>query len=109
MVRNDEFRETGETTKHLAGYIDMLRKVRGISQLQMAKVIRDTTHPSYISVRLSGKKAWNLDDLDSIAPLLGYESAMGLIEAAGRWKERTDASSPSTRAVNPPPPPTASQ
>lgn len=85
MVRNDEFRETGGTTKHLAEYINALRKEKGVSQAQMAQAIRDTAHPSYVSVRLTGKKAWNLDDLDSIAPLLGYESAMDLMLAA---KER---------------------
>lgn len=90
MVRNDEFREAGETTKRLAEYIDALRRTRGVSQLQMAQAIRDTTHPSYVSVRLNGRKAWNLDDLDAIAPLLGHTSAMDLIGAARNWRKAKD-------------------
>ena len=87
MVRNDAFRETGETTKHLARFIDAARREKGVSQLTMARAIRDTTHPSYVSVRLSGRKSWSLDDLDSIAPLIGYRSAMELMAAARRSVE----------------------
>lgn len=82
MVRNDEFRPTGTSTKAIAAYIDARRRERGVTQSRMARAIRDTTHPSYVSVRLAGRKAWTLDDLDAIAPLLGHVTALDLIAAA---------------------------
>lgn len=81
MVRTADFKPTGDSTKKLARYIDALRTKRGITQKALAAAIPGS-HQSYLSVRLNGHAAWTMDDLDHIAPLLGYPDAIGLIVAA---------------------------
>ena len=79
MVRNDRLKKTGESTKLIAGFVEERRRAKSLTQKQIASALGEKTSQSYVSVRLRGKAAWTMDDLDAIAPLIDFDNAIELI------------------------------
>lgn len=78
MVRNSEFPDIGDTATEMAQIIKEMVTDRGITQEALQRAIGKKAR-SYVSYRLNGKRAWTLDELDAIAPLLGYRNGLKLI------------------------------
>lgn len=81
MVRNDQLPDIGKTATELAAYIDGLVKRKNVTQTAIGKALGNRAQ-SYVSLRLNGKRAWTLDELDKIAPLVGYPNAVLLITSS---------------------------
>ena len=79
MVRNDRLKKTGESTKLIAEFVEERRRAKSLTQKQIASALGEKTSQSYVSVRLRGKAAWTMDDLDAIAPLIDFDNAIELI------------------------------
>lgn len=71
MVRNSEMPEMGEFARAYARAVRAAVDAAGLSGSEVAR--RLGRAQSYASVRLQGRKAWTLDELDDIAHILGME------------------------------------
>lgn len=82
MVRNDRLKKTGESTKLIAEFVEERRRAKSLTQKQIASALGEKTSQSYVSVRLRGKAAWTMGDLDEIfSPQTRYFNAgLGRIE-----------------------------
>lgn len=69
--------EMGVFATAVAAAVRTAAREAGVTQVEMARVLGRAQ--SYVSVRWSGRKAWTLDELDVIAPLVGVTSALALI------------------------------
>ena len=69
MVRNEEMPPIGGFARAFAGAVRALVGSAGISGSELAR--RMGRAQSYVSLRLNGRKAWTLDELDQIASILG--------------------------------------
>lgn len=68
----------------LLGTADFIRakvEEKGLSQEQVGAIIGDRAQ-SYASLRLKGMKPWNTDELDALAPHLGFDSGVKMLLAA---------------------------
>ena len=93
MVRNDRLKKTGESTKLIAEFVEERRRAKSLTQKQIASALGEKTSQSYVSVRLRGKAAWTMDDLDAIAPLIDFDNAIELIGNLAR-KRATEENEP---------------
>ena len=102
MVRNDRLKKTGESTKLIAEFVEERRRAKSLTQKQIASALGEKTSQSYVSVRLRGKAAWTMDDLDAIAPLIDFDNAIELIGNLARKRaavgKRARAACPSVRS-----------
>lgn len=73
------------TSEKVSSYINDTMKSKGVTKMDMAKA---TEHRrSYIYDHLQNKRSWRLDDIEAIAPLFGFKSALAfLAEATGSKK-----------------------
>lgn len=69
MVRNEEVPPIGGFARVFASTVRALVNAAGISGSELAR--RMGRAQSYVSLRLNGRKAWTLDELDQIASILG--------------------------------------
>jgi len=69
VVRNEEIPEMGAFAKAVAWAVKEMTASAGISGSALAR--RLGRAQSYASVRLNGRKAWTLDELDRIADMIG--------------------------------------
>ena len=69
MVRNDEMPQLGRFARAYARAVKAAVDDAGISGSELAR--RLDRAQSYVSVRLNGRRAWTLDELDQIAAVLG--------------------------------------
>ncbi|MDE5641278.1 MAG: hypothetical protein K2I40_06205 [Bifidobacterium castoris] len=80
MVRNEELPETGKVTRQIAAAIRARMSERGLTQADVGDAIGRAQ--SYASLRIKGMKPWNVDELEILAPLLGYDNIFTLINGA---------------------------
>lgn len=75
MVRNESIPEMGEFARAVARVVKEAADAAGLSGSELARrLVAPNGNPraqSYASVRLNGRKAWTLDELDEIAGWLG--------------------------------------
>lgn len=69
MVRNEELPGVGAFAQAVAAAVKSMVDDAGISGSELGR--RLDRAQSYASLRLNGRKAWTLDELDAIASLLG--------------------------------------
>ena len=79
MVRNSEIPEVGTFSQVVARVVKARLDDAGISGSELGR--RLDRAQSYASLRLNGRKAWTLDELDRISSMLG-ETVDGLIAEA---------------------------
>ncbi|MEF2736315.1 MAG: hypothetical protein U0N15_03700 [Bifidobacterium choerinum] len=48
---------------------------------------------SYASLRIKGMKPWTIDELDKLAPILGYSDVFALVNAMRQTQDNVDAGS----------------
>ena len=80
-MRNNQFPPISKSSKEIASFIKEAALVKGVSQDDLRNILNRGAR-SYVSVRLNGLKAWDLDELDTIAPALGFVDGFELISAA---------------------------
>lgn len=93
MVRNEELPETGKVTRQIATAIRARMSERGLTQADVGDAIGRAQ--SYASLRIKGMKPWNVDELEILSPLLGYDNIFTLINSA-----RASAIAPVTAAAD---------
>ena len=79
VVRNSELPPLGGFASLFARYVKRAADEAGLSGSEIGR--RLGRAQSYASLRLNGRKAWTLDELDAIADLLGITPAE-LVERA---------------------------
>lgn len=65
----------------IGAYLDARMKDKHLTQMDIAKAI-DRKAQSYVSDRLTGKKAFLISELDIIAPMVGLPDSLALIAAS---------------------------
>lgn len=88
MVRNSELPEVGHTAKMVADYVQSLLKEKEITQEETGNIIGRAQ--SYASLRIKGLKPWSVDELDALAPHIGYGNALDLMNAVHKQKFEDD-------------------
>lgn len=71
MVRNDELPQMGAYAKAVADAVKVAVEAAGISGSGLARRLGKAQ--SYVSLRLNGRKAWNTEEVDQIAAILGTD------------------------------------
>lgn len=85
MVRKDELPETTETTEIISKYIHDELQSQQITYDDVAEQLKRAK--SYVGLRISGLKAWNLDELDILASMLKLDSAFQLVNNARAYNQ----------------------
>ena len=80
MVRNEQLEPTSDATKIIAQFVKEQITQQGHTVEEVAKKLGRAK--SYASIRLSGLKPFSIDDLATIATMLGYTSMFTLISDA---------------------------
>jgi predicted XRE-type DNA-binding protein len=91
MVRNSELPEIGHTAKSMADFVRRLIDQKNMTQEEVGTIIDRAQ--SYASLRIKGLKSWTIDELDVLAPHLGYVDGLDLMLASKN--EETPADAPS--------------
>ena len=82
MVRNNELKPLGDISKKIALEVRNLAESKGLSQEEIGKIVGRSQ--SYTSLRIKGMKSWTVEELDKLAPKLGYRDAIELMNVAAR-------------------------
>lgn len=80
MVRNNELKPVGTISKQIARKVRELAEQEQLSQEDLGRIIGRSQ--SYTSLRVKGMKSWTIEELDKLAPELGYNDAIELMNAA---------------------------
>lgn len=80
MVRNNELKPVGTISKQIARKVRELAEQEQLSQEDLGRIIGRSQ--SYTSLRVKGMKSWTIEELDKLAPQLGYNDAIELMDAA---------------------------
>ncbi len=80
MVRKEDLPETTEATTIIATYVHDALQSKQITYDDIAKRLKRAR--SYVGLRVSGLKPWNLDELDILADMFGLDSAFQLVNNA---------------------------
>lgn len=91
MVRNEELPATGQATKQLALSIRQALEAKGVTQGEVGKIIGRAQ--SYASLRIKGLKPWTIDELDKLAPVMGYADVFALVNAMRQTRINADVDS----------------
>ena len=91
MVRNEELPATGQATKQLALSICQALEAKGVTQGEVGKIIGRAQ--SYASLRIKGLKPWTIDELDKLAPVMGYADVFALVNAMRQTRINADVDS----------------
>ena len=91
MVRNEELPDTGQATKQLALSVRQALEAKGVTQGEVGRIIGRAQ--SYASLRIKGMKPWTIDELDKLAPILGYDDVFALVNAMRQTQVNVDAGS----------------
>lgn len=89
MVRNEELPDTGHATKQLALSVRQALEAKGVTQEEVGRIIGRAQ--SYASLRIKGLKPWTIDELDKLAPILGYNDVFALVNAMRQTQVNVDA------------------
>lgn len=76
--------KAGHLDKVVSAYIRSAMKQKHITQADISNRIGRNAQ-SYVSNRLNGKYSWSINDLDTIAPMLGLPDALSLISTAAGY------------------------
>ncbi len=76
--------KAGHLDKVVSAYIRSVMKQKHITQADISNRIGRNAQ-SYVSNRLNGKYSWSINDLDTIAPMLGLPDALSLISTAAGY------------------------
>ena len=90
MVRNEELPDTGQATKQLALSVRQALEAKGVTQGEVGRIIGRAQ--SYASLRIKGLKPWTIDELDRLAPILGYSDVFMLVNAMRQAHVNVDGS-----------------
>lgn len=88
MVRNEELPDTGHATKQLALSVRQALEAKGVTQEEVGRIIGRAQ--SYASLRIKGLKPWTIDELDKLAPILGYNDVFALVNAMRQTQVNVD-------------------
>ena len=88
MVRNEELPDTGHATKQLALSVRQALEAKSVTQEEVGKIIGRAQ--SYASLRIKGLKPWTVDELDKLAPILGYNDVFALVNAMRQTQVNVD-------------------
>lgn len=91
MVRNEELPDTGHATKQLALSVRQALEAKSVTQEEVGRIIGRAQ--SYASLRIKGLKPWTIDELDKLAPILGYSDVFALVNAMRQTQVNVDAGS----------------
>lgn len=91
MVRNEELPDTGHATKQLALSVRQALEAKGVTQGEVGRIIGRAQ--SYASLRIKRLKPWTIDELDKLAPILGYNDVFALVNAMRQTQVNVDAGS----------------
>lgn len=80
MVRNNELKPVGTISKQIARKVRELSESKRLSQEDLGRIIGRSQ--SYTSLRIKGMKSWTIEELDKLAPKLGYSDAIELMNIA---------------------------
>ncbi len=89
MVRNEELPDTGHATKQLALSVRQALEAKSVTQEEVGRIIGRAQ--SYASLRIKGLKPWTIDELDKLAPILGYNDVFALVNAMRQTQVNVDA------------------
>lgn len=89
MVRNEELPDTGQATKQLALSVRQALEAKSVTQEEVGRIIGRAQ--SYASLRIKGLKPWTIDELDKLAPILGYSDVFALVNAMRQTQVNVDA------------------
>src|SRR3712207_4157640 len=87
MVRKEELPETTKSTEIISKFIHDKIVEHGISYDAIATKLGRAR--SYAGLRIAGQKAWDFDELDILATMLGYTNAFQLVAAAHTAQQYT--------------------
>lgn len=76
--------KAGHLDKVVSAYIRSVMKQKHVTQADISNRIGRNAQ-SYVSNRLNGKYSWSINDLDTIAPMLGLPDALSLISTAAGY------------------------
>ena len=76
--------KAGHLDKVVSAYIRSVMKQKHITQADISNRIGRNAQ-SYVSNRLNGKYSWSINDLDTIAPMLGLPDALSLISTTAGY------------------------
>lgn len=82
MVRNNELPPVSESTKIIAQFAKTKIQDKGYTVDLIARKLNRAK--SYASIRLAGLKTFTIDDIETIAILLGYSSALEFLSGIPR-------------------------
>lgn len=85
MANKNDVRPVGEFTRLFAAEVKGALKSADVNQLEVAEALG--RNQSYVSERISGKRAFTTDDLDVIAKLCGETPKTFITEMARRTRE----------------------
>lgn len=88
MVRNEELPDTGQATKQLALSVRQALEAKSVTQEEVGRIIGRAQ--SYASLRIKGLKPWTIDELDKLAPILGYSDVFALVNAMRQTQVNVD-------------------
>lgn len=88
MVRNEELPDTGHATKQLALSVRQALEAKSVTQEEVGRIIGRAQ--SYASLRIKGLKPWTIDELDKLAPILGYNDVFALVNAMRQTQVNVD-------------------
>ena len=89
MVRNDELAELSTTTHEISDVIRELTEKQGYTQTAIAAKLKKAQ--SYVSLRLKGLKAWNIEELQQLALLLKYNDIFDLFDYIKDYTQRSQS------------------
>jgi len=81
VVRNNQLPPISESASEVASFIKETASSKGVSQEALREILNRGAR-SYVSLRINGLKSWDLDELDAIAPALGFKDGFALVSAA---------------------------
>ena len=85
MANKQDVRPVGEFTRLFAAEVKGALKSANVNQLEVAEAMG--RNQSYVSERISGKRAFTTDDLDVIAKLCGETPKAFITEMARRTRD----------------------
>lgn len=97
MVRNDELVKLSTTTHEISDAIRALTEKQGYTQTAIAATLKKAQ--SYVSLRLKGLKAWNIEELQQLALLLKYNDIFDLFDYIKDYTQRSQSAVESPEPV----------
>lgn len=85
MVKKEELREMSAFSRAVSAEIKGLLATHGVTQAQFAKAL--DRNQGYVSERVNGLKAFDINEIDALAKLIGITGQDLLMRVSGRATE----------------------